>query len=199
MDHQRTTFYGMRQQVLEGREVDEVIWGMIGDAIRDAVDKYITRRLRRRQHQRMGADQFRGDHRRRAISAACATSMSLKMYIKDQARAEAETNITATLGEFMGEDDDRRRIDWDAKGLSSWAMSRFHVNLPQNQIRKMDAEEVEERLREAAVEQINQRDCSRAAEISRAALCREGAGGLGQGEIRRSRLNPQEMLVRRAR
>src|SRR5918993_5773583 len=42
MDHQRTSFYGMRQRVLEGREVDTVIWEMIGDAITDAVDKYIT-------------------------------------------------------------------------------------------------------------------------------------------------------------
>ena len=42
MDHQRTTFYGMRQQVLEGRDVDQVIWGMIGDAIRDAVEKYVS-------------------------------------------------------------------------------------------------------------------------------------------------------------
>ena len=42
MDYQRTSFYGMRQQVLEGRDVDQVIWGMIGDAIKDAVDKYVT-------------------------------------------------------------------------------------------------------------------------------------------------------------
>ncbi|MEO6434345.1 MAG: preprotein translocase subunit SecA, partial [Tepidisphaeraceae bacterium] len=42
MNHQRTIFYGMRQQVLEGRDVGQVIWDMIGDAINDAVDKYIT-------------------------------------------------------------------------------------------------------------------------------------------------------------
>src|SRR5678815_4596427 len=41
-DYQRTVFYGLRQQVLEGRDVDGVIWGMINDAIKDAVDKYIT-------------------------------------------------------------------------------------------------------------------------------------------------------------
>src|SRR5438094_2549322 len=41
-DFQRTTFYGLRQQVLEGRDVDRVIWDMINDAIKDAVDKYIT-------------------------------------------------------------------------------------------------------------------------------------------------------------
>jgi hypothetical protein len=33
----------MRQRVLLGREVDEVIWDMIGQAITDAVDKYITK------------------------------------------------------------------------------------------------------------------------------------------------------------
>src|SRR4051794_24670131 len=38
MDHQRSSFYGMRQRVLEGREVDTVIWEMIGDAITDAVE-----------------------------------------------------------------------------------------------------------------------------------------------------------------
>ena len=34
MDHQRTSFYGMRQKVLEGKEIDSIIWGMIGDAIK---------------------------------------------------------------------------------------------------------------------------------------------------------------------
>src|SRR5258706_10651381 len=42
MDRQRLTFYGMRQQDLEGRAVNEVIWKMIGEAIRDAVDKYLV-------------------------------------------------------------------------------------------------------------------------------------------------------------
>ena len=58
----------------------------------------------------------------------------------------------------MGEEREER--EWDTKGLSSWAMSRFQVNLPQNQIRKMSAEEVEEKLKSAAVEQIDKRDCS---------------------------------------
>src|SRR5690606_35850779 len=41
MDHQRTHFYRLRQQVLEGKEVDKVIWDMIGESIQDAVQKYI--------------------------------------------------------------------------------------------------------------------------------------------------------------
>jgi preprotein translocase subunit SecA len=158
MDHQRTTFYGMRQRVLEGREVDTVIWGMIGDAITDAVDKYITQDYvaanisewaRVNFETNIDADDLRGRH----------DIESLELYIKDQARAEAETNITATLGEFMG-DDTANAEQWDTKGLSAWAMSRFHVTLPQNQIRKMTAEELEARLRETAQEQIDNRDCS---------------------------------------
>ncbi|HEY8748997.1 MAG TPA: preprotein translocase subunit SecA [Tepidisphaeraceae bacterium] len=158
MDHQRTTFYGMRQQVLEGRDVDQVIWGMIGDSITDAVDKYITRDFvaanlvewaKTNFDVALDAGDFRG---MREID-------EIEHFIKDQARAEAETNITATLGEFMGEDSEDT-LTWDAKGLSSWAMSRFQVNLPQNQIRKMNSDELEERLRMAAVEQIDKRDSS---------------------------------------
>ena len=156
MDHQRTIFYGMRQQVLEGRDVDQIIWGMIGDAINDAVGKYIgqdyvagtlSEWTRTNFETLIEPKDFRG---MRDID-------ELEHFIKDQAKAEAETNITATLGEFMGEDEGETST-WDAKGLSSWAMSRFHVNLPQNQIRKLDSQELEDRLREAAVEQINNRD-----------------------------------------
>jgi preprotein translocase subunit SecA len=91
----------------------------------------------------------------------------LEPYLKEQAKAEALTTITATLDEFMGEDEgdeddgDGRssgRQSWDVKGLSSWAMSRFHVNLPQSQIKRMSKLEVEDRLREAAVEQIERRE-----------------------------------------
>jgi preprotein translocase subunit SecA len=156
MDKQRTTFYGMRQRVLEGEEVDQVIWEMIGDAINDAVDKYVTQDYvaaniaewaKTNFEVNLDAEDLRGLRR----------IEDLEEFIKNKARAEAEGNIGATLGEFMGEDTDNPE-DWDTKGLSSWAMSRFHVNLPQSQIRKMSATEVEDRLREAALEQIDKRD-----------------------------------------
>jgi len=158
MDHQRKTFYGMRQRVLEGRDVPGVIWGMIGDAIADAVDKFITQDYvaatvsewtRTNFEVNIDSSDLRG---RRELH-------DLENYIKIQARAEAETNITATLGEFMGEDESDTST-WDAKGLSSWAMSRFHVNLSQSQVRKSTPEQIEQQLRDAAMEQINQRDCS---------------------------------------
>src|SRR5690606_18834672 len=61
-------------------------------------------------------------------------------------------------GEFMGENEDDPG-DWDTAGLSSWAMSKFSVSLPQNQIRRMTAQELEDRLIDAAIEQIDKREC----------------------------------------
>ncbi|MDB5357573.1 MAG: preprotein translocase subunit SecA [Phycisphaerales bacterium] len=157
MDYQRTTFYGMRQQVLEGHNVDQVIWRMIGEAIEDAADKYIAKDYvaatvcewaRTHFEVNIDAEDLRG---RRSIE-------ELEMYIKDQARAEAETTISSTLEEFMGEGDNDSTDTWDTRGLSSWAMSRFHVNLAQAQIRKMTPDEVTDKLRDAAIEQIEKRD-----------------------------------------
>jgi preprotein translocase subunit SecA len=157
MDYQRTTFYGMRQQVLEGHNVDQVIWRMIGEAIEDAADKYIAKDYVAatvcewaRTHFEVNID-AEDLHGRRSIE-------ELEMYIKDQARAEAETTISSTLEEFMGEGDNDSTDTWDTRGLSSWAMSRFHVNLAQAQIRKMTPDEVTDRLRDAAIEQIEKRD-----------------------------------------
>jgi preprotein translocase subunit SecA len=158
MDHQRTTFYGMRQQVLEGRDVDDVIWGMIGDAITDAVDKFITQDFVAATVAEWARVNFEVVIDPEDLKGYTQLT-ELESYIKDQARNEATTNITATIGEFTGEDTDDR-TGWDVKGLQSWAMSRFHVQLSQAQIRSMDAHELEEKLAASAVEQIDKRDAA---------------------------------------
>ncbi|MGD0769115.1 MAG: SEC-C metal-binding domain-containing protein [Tepidisphaeraceae bacterium] len=160
MDHQRTSFYGMRQKVLRGQDVDVIIWDMIGQAIADAVDKFITQDFVAATIAEWAKVNFEVNiepedlHGKRNVE-------ELESYVKYQSRAEAETNITATIGEFMGEGDDASDTrHWDTKGLQSWAMSRFHVNLSQNQIRQMSAEDVEAKLRLAAIEQIDNRSCA---------------------------------------
>jgi preprotein translocase subunit SecA len=83
----------------------------------------------------------------------------LEDYIKDQARTDVQTSLANDLGEFTGEDPDDASL-WDTKGLQSWVMSRFQVNISQAQMRKLNADEVEEMLKEAALEQIDKRDCA---------------------------------------
>ena len=156
MDMQRTQFYGMRQQVLRNRDVDKVIWGMIGEAIDDAVNKYVTSDFvaatvaewaRMNFNVTIDPDDIRGMRK----------YVDLDDYIKGQARNDIETNLGITLREYMGEDPEDAS-QWDTKGLQSWAMSQFHVNLSQTQMKKMSAEQVEQVLKDAALEQIDKRD-----------------------------------------
>src|SRR5205085_2224842 len=43
MEHQRQGFYGLRQRVLEGRDVRGLIFGYIRDASRDAASEYLAK------------------------------------------------------------------------------------------------------------------------------------------------------------
>jgi len=159
MDHQRKHFYGRRQQVLEGRDIPETILEMIHGAIADAV-----------------ADYFSGDYPQRCIAEWARANLEVSIRpdqvpgrtaeeyeliearLRDRARDEAAGTISMTLGEYADPSLDRR--EWDLRGLSSWAMSRFGVNLSQNQLRKMDPPEMERALTEAAVARIDEADLS---------------------------------------
>jgi preprotein translocase subunit SecA len=156
MDHQRTSFYGMRQQVLEGREIDLIIWDMIGASIADAVGKYITQDYvsavisewaRANFSVTMEPEDFKGI---RGIN-------ELEELIKDRARNEAVQTIQSTLVEFTGEDTEDRTA-WNIEGLQSWAQSQFQVELKPSQIRTMDAQELQEQLARRATEQIASRE-----------------------------------------
>ncbi len=155
MDAQRSSFYGVRQRVLDGRDVAGVIWEMIGESINDAVDKYITRDFVALTVSEWASTTFQvsidpADLKGRRNPA------EIERYVKDHAKNEVQTNLGSTLGEFIGEEDDPRT--WDTANLKSWAMSRFGVNLTQSQIRKMTAADLEEQLLTAAVEQVENRE-----------------------------------------
>jgi preprotein translocase subunit SecA len=156
MDAQRTSFYGLRQRVLEGRDVPGVIWRMINDSIKDAADTYVTKDFVAASVAEWAATNFQvnidpGDLRRKK------ELHDLEKYVREQARNEARTNIGQTLGEFTGEDEGDTST-WDTGSLQSWAMSRFGVNLTKSQIRKSTPEDVEQMLIDAAIEQIDKRD-----------------------------------------
>jgi preprotein translocase subunit SecA len=158
MEHQRHTFYGMRQQVLEGHQIEQVIWGMIGDAIRDAVDKFITQDYVAANIAEWARVNFNvaldpGDFH------GYRTYEDIEPFIKDQARAEAQNTINASLEEFTGESVDDQTA-WNFKDLQAWAMREFHVQLTQAQIRNMDFHDLSEMLRASSVEHINSRDCA---------------------------------------
>ena len=193
MDHQRTTFYGMRQQVLEGREVDR---GHLGD------DRRLDRRRGREIHHaritspptisRVGARPIsRSTSTPTTCSGNRAASTTSKQYIKDQARAEAETQHHRHARRIHGRRHRRLRTAGTPRACQSWAMSRFQVNLSQSQIRKMTPTNVEEKLREAAVEQIDKRDVRGPAEIPRAAVSPRASWRHGRRRSSTSRSSPR--------
>jgi preprotein translocase subunit SecA len=156
MDHQRTNFYRMRQQVLLGTGVADVIWTMIGQAIEDAVEKYVVEDFVAAtvaEWARVNFDVMIDPADLKGIRRI----QDLEDFIKNTARTEVETNLGVVLQEYMGEDPEDPN-DWDTKGLASWAMSKYQVQVSQSQLRKMNQHSVEQMLKEAALEQIGKRD-----------------------------------------
>ncbi len=156
MEVQRNAFYGIRQQVLEGRGVEEIIFDYIADAVDDAVDTYLADDYVQTQM---------AEAARQIVDVGIDPSKlradeldQIERVIRDEARAEAAQTVEITLGEYMSEDAPPE--EWDLRGLSSWAMSRFSVDLPQSRLRKMSPREVADQLTEAARNFIDRKDLS---------------------------------------
>ncbi|MCC6240317.1 MAG: preprotein translocase subunit SecA [Phycisphaerales bacterium] len=157
MDHQRTHFYGLRQQVLEGRQVDQIIWDMIGASIADAVEKYVTQDYVAASIAEWARTNFDVNIDTEDLKGM-REPLDLEDYIKGHARNDAKQNITSTLGEFTGESDEDS-TDWDVKGLVGWAQSKYGVEIKASEIRSMTPQQLRDPLIDSAVEKINQRDC----------------------------------------
>ncbi len=155
-NYQRSHFYGIRQEVLEGKDIPRLIFDYIADAVEDAADLYLDR-----------------DYVPGQVANWCAQELevaiepyklrdtelrSLQQTIFESARDDMRQTIELTIGEYMS--DDVPAEEWDTRGLASWAMSRFKVDLKQNQLRSMSPLDVRNRLTEAALEQLDKRDLS---------------------------------------
>ena len=159
MDHQRRTFYSKRQQVLEGRDLEGLVWQMIRESVAEAVGSYLDGRYAQRCIAEWASKALQIQVPADRIHADVPEELpSLEAELRASAKEEAASTIAITLGEYM--DPDLEAREWDLRGVSGWAMSRFNVSLSQNQLRKMDPREVEEALTAGAVEKIDQVDLS---------------------------------------
>jgi len=159
MDHQRQTFYQQRQKILEGRELEALIMEMLAESVRDATASYLDGSYAKRCIAEWARQNLQISIEDDQVRAARPEDLpSLEEDLRTRAKEEANTVINMTLGEYMDEETDRR--DWDLRGLSSWAMSRFGVSLSQNQLRKMTPRQVEASLSAAAADKIDQMDLS---------------------------------------
>ena len=154
MDHQRGIFYSERQTILEGRQLEGLVKTMIGDAVAEAVEMYLAGRYRQESIADWAAQTLQIQIREDQIRAENMDDLpTLETNLRQRAKDEARSTVAITLGEYMDEELERKQ--WDLRGLSAWAMSRFKVSLSQNQLQRMQPNEVELQLGEAAAEQID--------------------------------------------
>ncbi|MCH8965337.1 MAG: hypothetical protein IIB58_10275, partial [Planctomycetes bacterium] len=146
MDYQRKAFYSERQRILNGEGLQDLLWKMIDGSISGAVARYVDE-----------------TYPARCISEWCRSTLELninsdrlddddpeqlKDTIRRHAKNEARDSIQTSLGEYI--DTDASASDWDVGGLLRWAERAFGASMTQNQLRLMDAGQIEDWLHEAA-------------------------------------------------
>ncbi|HUT01435.1 MAG TPA: preprotein translocase subunit SecA [Phycisphaerae bacterium] len=172
MNHQRRIFYSRRQQILEGRDLQEQVQEMLRETVAESAGSYLDGQYSQRCIAEWAGKTLQIQVRPERVRAETPEELpSLEGDLRSLAKEEAAGVISVTLGEYMDAEADRR--DWDLRGLSGWAMSRFGVGLSQNQLRKMEPPEVEQALYDGACEKIDQINLSPLGHYLEADLARE--------------------------
>ena len=155
-DVQRNYFYKRRQLIIEGLNLRAMIFEIITESVDDAVAQYldieyVSTVLSEWVRVNFNCAMEPGDLRDTDLGV-------LETNIKEKARDEARTSITTSLDELLDPDADPE--DWDYNGLAKWALDQFGVQVGATQLKKMDREQIREALIEAALEQVERKNCT---------------------------------------
>jgi preprotein translocase subunit SecA len=146
MDFQRKEFYSARQRILEERDLPQLIFVTVRNAIDTTLKQYLS-----------------GHYERTSIAEWCRTNLDLTIdeedidvedlesaqaSIRAKAKDEATDQIRTSLGEYIDPEEPPNK--WDVGGLLHWAQRMFKVSMTQNQLRKMEPGDIEDALCEAA-------------------------------------------------
>ncbi len=156
MEYQRNTFYGIRQEVLAGRNVTQLIFDYIEEVVDDAVELYMAKDYVQTQIAEWCRQTLEVSIEPGKLGAGSMDD--LERTIRDVANGEVAQVIDVTLGEYMSPDIEPEQ--WDLRGLSQWAMSRFGVDVRTSHLRQMDVRQVKDLLIDAAREKVGKRDLS---------------------------------------
>ncbi len=161
MDYQRKIFYSRRRDLLAGESAKPIILEMIEAAIEKQTKETLDRDYPLRSMIEWIRANF--DVELKLSQVDGAPQQEIEELIKERAKDNVRNDISISLGEYLEDYDDPST--WDTAGLSKWAMNTFHVNLSINRIKGLKPPEIEEQLAEAAVEQVDKKDCSLLAEF----------------------------------
>jgi preprotein translocase subunit SecA len=161
MEHQRQSFYGLRQRVLEGRDVRGLILDFVSRTTDEAVETYLDP-----EYPAQCVAEFAKAKLECSISPDRLRGRQLheiEVAILAEAEHEARQSINLTLGEYMPVEGSEVAVDFDAAGLAQWARNRFGVELTPDDLREGGAAErrrVQMSLENAAIASIRAADLS---------------------------------------
>ncbi|MCC6428340.1 MAG: preprotein translocase subunit SecA [Phycisphaerales bacterium] len=161
MEHQRQYFYGLRQRVLEGRDVKGLMFEFVGDAVTDACDTYLDP-----DYPATCAAEFAKSKLECSIDPLRLKGKDrdeMEKTIREDAKADARHMVDVTLGEFMPMEGSDISVDFDSAGLINWARSRFNVEINTADLREGGAKErnhVRDMLVASAEAKIEEADLS---------------------------------------
>ena len=161
MDYQRKIFYSRRRQILAGHKLKNVIGEMIEGVIAKNCETILDEDYPAKCVIEWARTNFGADLKPSDI--ADAKVQEIEEIIKNQAKGDAENNISLSLGEYFEDYSDPNT--WDISGLCKWAMSAFRVSLSPSKVKYQSPEEIQEQLTLAAAEQVDKKDCSQLIEF----------------------------------
>jgi preprotein translocase subunit SecA len=156
MEHQRGFFYGLRQQILEGNDIKQVIFDYIAEAVGDRVNECLSRSFVPTRIGEWAVERLSWAVEIEKLHHKSKDTSEVIHWLRQEAKAEARQTIDVTLGEYMPYEADP--VDWDLKGLAEWARTRFNVEMKPHLVREMSHNQVMAKLIDAAIEAIDAAD-----------------------------------------
>tara|TARA_X000001036_G_scaffold102999_2_gene96279 strand:- start:1374 stop:5450 length:4077 start_codon:yes stop_codon:yes gene_type:complete len=164
MDHQRHVFYDLRQQVLEGIEIRELIFEYIEKAVHESVNNYLdptysascmTEWIREKLNVGIEPERIAGKDRE-----------DLHKLIVRDALEESIEIIRVTIGEYLpdtidlgdGKVAERDEATWDYKGAADWAGIAWDCGMTIAEATDLSRTEIVERIQLAAEKKIRSID-----------------------------------------
>ncbi len=161
MEHQRQSFYSLRQRVLEGRDVKGLVFEYITESVFDACDELLDKDY---------PAQCAAEYAKKELDCSIIPEKlrgkdlaEMDLAIRKEAKADARQMIDVTLGEYIPMEGSDVSVDFDSAGLTGWAKDRFGVELVAADIREGGSTErkhVQDLLGTAAGEAIDAADLS---------------------------------------
>jgi preprotein translocase subunit SecA len=146
MEFQRRSFYGMRQPVLEGRGVRDLVWRFLGDAVREAANLYLGPEHAGRCLAEWSREHFGNTMEPRRFRGR--EPAEVKELIVRDAKEEAQGRIELAVAEFMPAEGQPE--DFDVAGLAKWAKETYRCELDGELVRARDRVGVRKAVESAA-------------------------------------------------